>query len=133
MTASIGKTPLSFNEFVLNQRSLENEARWESSSVIERGETAALVVEVVSTNWRDDYLTKLGDYEALGIQEYWILDYLGIGGSRYIGSPKQPTLTVCTLVDDEYELKQFRGSDYVGSIVFSGLELTVSEIFCAGE
>jgi len=118
---------------VLNRLSLKNEARWESSSVIERGETAALVVEVVSTNWRDDYLTKLGDYEALGIQEYWIVDYLGIGGRRYIGSPKQPTLTICTLVDDEYELKQFRENDRIVSTTFPVFEVTVSEVFNAGQ
>ena len=118
---------------VLNRLSLENEAHWESSSVIERGETAALVVEVVSTNWRDDYLTKLGDYEALGIQEYWIVDYLGIGGRRYIGSPKQPTLTICTLVDDEYELKQFRENDRIVSTTFPVFEVTVSEVFNAGQ
>jgi hypothetical protein len=28
----------------------------------------------VSTNWRDDYLMKLGEYEKLGIAEYWIVD-----------------------------------------------------------
>jgi Protein of unknown function (DUF820). len=46
---------------------------------------------LVSTNWRDDYGYKLVDYEALGISEYWIADYLGLGGRRYIGNPKQPT------------------------------------------
>lgn len=30
----------------------------------------------VESYWQDDYLTKLRDYEALGIQEYWIVDYL---------------------------------------------------------
>ncbi|MDJ0717477.1 MAG: Uma2 family endonuclease [Prochloraceae cyanobacterium] len=54
------------------------------------------MVEVVSTNWRDDYALKMSDYESIGIDEYWIIDYLGIGGRRYIGSPKQPTFTVCT-------------------------------------
>ena len=51
-----------------------------------------LVVEVVSTNWRTDYAHKLADYESLGIPEYWIVDYLGLGGKRYIGDPKQPTI-----------------------------------------
>ncbi len=82
--------------------------------------------------WRDDYLTKLGDYEALGIQEYWIVDYLGIGGRRYIGSPKQPTLTVCTLVEGEYELKQYRTGDRIVSSAFPSLQLTVSEVFSCG-
>ncbi|MUL36975.1 hypothetical protein BWI75_11615 [Gloeocapsopsis sp. AAB1 = 1H9] len=47
-----------------------------------------LVVEIISTNWRDDYLKKLADYEVLGIPEYWIVDYLALGAARYIGTPK---------------------------------------------
>ena len=33
-------------------------------------EPIQLAVEVTSTNWRDDYLYKLAEYEALGILEY---------------------------------------------------------------
>jgi Uma2 family endonuclease len=57
-----------------------------------------LVIEVVSTNWRDDYEYKLNEYEALGIPEYWIVDYAGLGGIRYIGKPKKPTLTIYQLL-----------------------------------
>jgi Uma2 family endonuclease len=87
------------------------------------------VIEVVSTNWRDDYAFKISDYESIGINEYWIADYLGIGGRRYIGSPKQPTLTVCTLEDGEYEMQQFRGDDRILSSVLPELQLTVNQIF----
>ena len=80
---------------VLDKQAVEaNESRWERESVITHGNSVKLVVEVVSSNWRDDYAHKMIDYEALGIPEYWIVDYLGLGGSRYIGSPKQPTLSV---------------------------------------
>jgi Putative restriction endonuclease len=34
-----------------------------------------LAIEVVSTNWRDDYEYKLNEYEALGITEYWVSDF----------------------------------------------------------
>ena len=34
----------------------------------------------------------------MGIAEYWIVDYLGLGGRRCIGSPQQPTVTVGELV-----------------------------------
>jgi Uma2 family endonuclease len=118
---------------IVNRPLLANEPRWESSSVIEQENSVKLVVEVVSTNWRDDYLVKLGDYETLGIQEYWIVDYLGIGGRRYIGSPKQLTFTVCTLVEGEYELQQFRGDDRIISTTFPELLLTVNQIFNPGE
>jgi Uma2 family endonuclease len=109
-----------------------NESRWERESVITRGDSVKLVVEVVSTNWRDDYAHKMIDYEALGIYEYWIVDYLGLGGSRYIGSPKQPTLSVYQLVDGEYQIKLFRGDEKVESAVFPELNLTAAQIFSGG-
>ena len=101
---------------VIDHVSLADETRWESSSIIQNGKSVKLVVEVVSTNWRDNYALKLSDYESLGIEEYWIADYLG--GRRYIGSPKQPTLSVCILVDGEYEIQQFRGNDLIQSRTF---------------
>ncbi|ACK65901.1 protein of unknown function DUF820 [Rippkaea orientalis PCC 8801] len=117
---------------VIKRPNLINEPLWEKTSIIEKGESLALTVEVVSTNWGDDYALKMTDYESIGIGEYWIVDYLGIGGRRYIGSPKQPTVTVCTLVDGEYELKQFRGGDRILSSAFPALNLTAEQIFVAG-
>ena len=114
---------------VIDRPSLANEPRWESASVLQNGKSVKLVVEVVSTHWRDDYALKLSDYERIGIGEYWIVDYLGIGGRRYIGSPKQPTFTVCTLVDGEYELQQFRGGDRIDSPTFPNLQLSVDQVF----
>jgi Uma2 family endonuclease len=116
---------------VLDEAAIANEPRWERESVITLGQSIKLAVEVTSTNWRTDYLIKLADYEAFGIPEYWIVDYLGIGGRRYIGSPKQPTLTVCTLVDGEYELSQFRGRDRILSVTFPDLQLTAEQVFNA--
>ena len=114
---------------VLDEVALADEPRWDGESIITFSKSIKLAVEVVSTNWRDDYLVKLGDYEAFGIEEYWIVDYLGIGGRRYIGSPKQPTFTVCTMVEGEYELQQFRGDDCIVSSTFPELSLTVNQIF----
>lgn len=114
---------------VVDRPSLADEPRWDSSSIIEKGKSVKLLVEVVSTNWRDDYALKLSDYESLGIEEYWIADYLGLGGRRYIGSPKQPTLSVCILVDGEYEIQQFRGNELIQSRTFPRLQLTVDQFF----
>jgi len=44
---------------VVDHRALADEPRWESSSIIEKGKSVKLAVEVVSTNWRDDYALKL--------------------------------------------------------------------------
>ncbi|WP_448561002.1 Uma2 family endonuclease [Trichothermofontia sp.] len=51
-------------------------------------EPIQLVVEVVSTNWEDDYIDKLDKYDRLDISEYWIVDYLALGSRRYLGNPK---------------------------------------------
>jgi Uma2 family endonuclease len=88
-----------------------------------------LVIEVVSTNWADDYDTKLLEYEALGIAEYWIADYAAFGGVRYIGKPKQPTITVNCLVDGEYQAKLFTGQERIQSLILTELELTAEQIF----
>lgn len=117
---------------VLDRAALVNEPRWKKESVITRGSSVQLAVEVVSTNWRDDYFFKASDYEEMGIPEYWIVDYLGLGGRKFIGNPKQPTLSLCQLVDGEYQVKQFRGDDKVESLVFPELNLTAEQIFQAG-
>lgn len=116
---------------VLDKQATANEPRWEQSSVIENGTSIKLIIEVVSTNWRDDYFKKFADYEALGIQEFWIVDYAALGGRRFIGNPKQPTLFVCSLIDGEYDMQTFRGSDRIISPTFPELTLTAAQIFAA--
>lgn len=91
-------------------------------------------MEVVSTNWQDDYSLKLTDYEVLGIQEYWAVDDAGLGGRLYIGYPKHPTLSIYTLTDEgEYEVQQFRGSDCLLSPTLPDLTLTAERVFAAGQ
>ncbi len=117
---------------VLNRQTLSDDPRWEKESTITRSKSAKLVIEVASTNWSDDYALKLEDYEALGIEEYWICDYLGLGGRRYIGSPKQPTFSVYHLNEaGEYQVKQFRGEQAIKSKVFPELQLSLNQILTA--
>ncbi|MCC3415476.1 MAG: Uma2 family endonuclease [Microcoleus sp. PH2017_29_MFU_D_A] len=117
---------------VLDRTALANEPRWKKESVITMGSSVRLAVEVVSTNWQDDYLVKVADYERLGIPEYWVVDYAALGGRRFIGNPKQPTISVYQLVDGEYQISQFRGNDIVESLAFPELKLTAEKIFLAG-
>jgi Uma2 family endonuclease len=53
---------------------------WESNTSAYSAlfELLQLAVEIVSTNWEDDYVDKLEEYQRLGIAEYWIIDYLAI-------------------------------------------------------
>ena len=115
---------------LINRQNLINEPLWEKKSTLINGESIPLVIEVVSSNWRDDYGYKLVDYEAMGINEYWIVDYLGIGGVRFIGQPKQPTLSIYQLIDGEYQVQQFRGKDLISkSLIFPELSLTAEQVF----
>jgi len=118
---------------VLDREAIAAEPLWSKASTIAQGASAPLVIEGVSTNWRDDYGHKLIDYEALSIEEYWIVDYLGLGGQGHIGMPKRPTLTVCNLRNGEYQMRQFRGDDCSISRTFPQLRLTAATIFAAGE
>ncbi len=119
---------------VLDDDSIKNnEPMWKKRSTITQGKTIKLAIEVVSTNWQDDYLMKLGEYEKLGIEEYWIIDYLGLGGRRYIGTPKQPTISIYHLVDEEYTIKLFQGKDVIKSRLFPEISLTAEEIFEVGK
>jgi Uma2 family endonuclease len=118
---------------ILDRTALVNEPLWKTEPVITLGNSVKLVVEVVSTNWQNDYARKVEDYEALGIPEYWIADYLGLGGKRYIGSQKQPVITIYQLVNGTYQGDQFRLKDRLISPTFSELNLTAEEIFAAGQ
>ncbi|MBD0337587.1 MAG: Uma2 family endonuclease, partial [Cyanobacteria bacterium Co-bin13] len=105
--------------------------RWAKESIITQGDSIRLVIEVVSTNWRDDYGRKVTDYEAMGIAEYWIVDYLALGAVRYIGSPKEPTFSLYRLVEGEYQVTQIRGEGAILSPTFPDLPLTAAQVFAA--
>lgn len=114
---------------VINRTNLNNEELWEKYSTVQQPASIALVIEVVSTNWRDDYYKKFADYERMGIQEYWIVDFAGFGGRDLIGNPKQSSIFVCKLVDGEYVKTLFRGSDRIISLCFPELNLTAQDVF----
>jgi Uma2 family endonuclease len=117
---------------IINRPNLVNEPLWKKESTVSYSASIPLVVEVVSTNWRDDYYKKLADYEAIGIPEYWIIDYAAIGARKFIGNPKLPTISIYQLIDGEYQVTQFRDDAHIISPTFPELNLTAKQIFQAG-
>ncbi|MDF5733446.1 MAG: Uma2 family endonuclease [Rhizonema sp. PD38] len=114
---------------ILNQETIDTEMRWETESIIQNATSVKLIAEVVSSNWQDDYYDKLRDYEGMGIPEYWIVDYAALGGRKFIGNPKVPTIFVCELIDGEYQMTPFRGKDRILSPTLPQLNLTAQQIF----
>ncbi|MDF5725679.1 MAG: Uma2 family endonuclease [Rhizonema sp. PD37] len=155
------KSVYSPDVLLLNLDNLDNEPLFQKESIVTQAESVPLVVEVVSTagassrgtlspvasvgkpsynagsptrcltNWRDDYHKKFADYEEMGIPEFWIADYKGLGGKKFIGDPKQPTFSVCQLVGDEYTVTKFTGNDLIISPTFPQLNLTAQQVFNA--
>lgn len=129
--ANIGVTAFRPDVAVVDRNELINESLWSEQSILTLGSSIKFVAEVVSNNWQNDYARKVEDYAVLGIPEYWIADYAGLGGTRHIGKPKQPTLSICTLVDGEYEIQQFRGNQTIVSPTFPDLRLTAEQVLQA--
>jgi Uma2 family endonuclease len=95
-------------------------------------EPIQVAVEVVSTNWEDDYIDKLDEYQRLGVKEYWIVDYLAIGSREYLGNPKDPSMFVYGLnAEGLYECDRFQGVDRIVSPTFPDLNLTVAQVLGA--
>ncbi|PZV07342.1 MAG: hypothetical protein DCF21_21845 [Leptolyngbya sp.] len=117
----------------LDETKLAQEPLWSREPVVSRGDTVKLVVEVVSTNWQNDYARKYEDYENLGIEEYWIVDYLGLGGKHYIGTPKKPTITICQLINQSYTKTLLQDPDSIESAIFPELELSTDALFAFGQ
>ena len=91
-----------------------------------------VAVEVVSTNWEDDYIDKLDEYQRLGIAEFWIVDYLAMGSRDLLGKPKIPTVFVGILnTERTYNLVAYRGDQIMQSPTFPELSLSMNQILAA--
>jgi hypothetical protein len=113
---------------VLDETVLHHEPFWEYEPVIALGQSIKLVVEVVSTNWETDYARKVEEYALLGIPEYWIVDYRGLGGVIFIGKPKQPTFTVCQLIGEDYSQQKYRLGEFIKSPLLPSLQLRLDDV-----
>jgi Uma2 family endonuclease len=114
---------------IINEPALIDEPLWERYSTVIHGTSIALVIEIVSGNWRDDYCLKLTDYEEMKIPEYWIIDHAALGPSRFIGYPKQPTISIYRLVNHKYKVSRFQIGDYIPSPTFPDLILSIEKLF----
>jgi Uma2 family endonuclease len=117
---------------VVDKEALAVEPLWKRESILTLGSSVKLAIEVVSSNWQNDYARKLDDFALMGIPEYWIVDYAALGGVDYIGYPKQPTLTICRLVGNRYQRQMLRGDDAIGSAISPGLRLTAGDVLAVG-
>ncbi|MBP0028852.1 Uma2 family endonuclease [Roseofilum sp. Guam] len=103
---------------VCSQEIWEQVADRQGAGVLDFAEKPILVVEVVSTNRRDDYVVKRNEYELTEIAEYWIID------------PKKKQVRVFTNPTNEegYEYTDFKETDTVVSPQFQDLVLSVQEL-----
>jgi len=131
--SNAGMTAFRPDVAVVDRTELIQELLWTDQSTLTPGSSIKWVAEVVSSNWQNDYARKVEDYATLGIPEYWIADYAALGGTRHIGKPKQPTLSICTLVDGEYEIQELRGNEIIISPTFPGLNLTAEQVLMDGQ
>lgn len=113
---------------VLDETALANEPLWEREPVITLGSSIKLIVEVVSTNWETDYARKVEEYALLGIPEYWIVDYRGLGGIAFIGRPKQPTISIYQLSGEDYLRQMYRLSQLIASPLLPELTLKLDDV-----
>jgi Uma2 family endonuclease len=121
-------TALRPDVIVLDKAELSNEPLWQKEPIICNGKTIKLVAEVVSTNWQDDYARKVEEYAVLGIPEFWIVDFRGLGGWQFIGNPKQPTFTVCQLIQGTYQQQKYRLGDTITSYLLPNLQLKLDDV-----
>lgn len=67
------------------------------------------------------------EYAFLEIPEYWIVDFRSLGGWQFIGKPKQPTFSVCQLIDGAYRQKQYRLKNAIASHL-PNLQFTLEDL-----
>lgn len=92
----------------------------ESSAILQA--PFLLVVEVVSEGSKiTDYQDKRKEYAAKEIPEYWIVDFL------------TAKVSVLLLLEDDYRVTEFVGSEKITSSTFPELELTASQVLAASQ
>ncbi|MEL7035256.1 MAG: hypothetical protein AAFO04_06510 [Cyanobacteria bacterium J06592_8] len=79
---------------------------------------------------------ELIDMEPTGTHEQvaaFIGRKLNVEIDRQIGKPKQPTVTICRLVGDEYQKQLLQNNNRLISSIFPELQLTAGKLFTAAD
>jgi Uma2 family endonuclease len=97
---------------------LEGLTERRGAGVFNLGEVPLLIVEVVSEDWRRDYIRKRAEYAMINTPEYWVVD------------PQKQRLWILTEPNSEngYERAEFVSGQTIISTVFPELVLGVDEI-----
>ena len=53
---------------------------------------------------------------------------MGLGGLQFIGNPKQPTFTICQLVNGVYQQKQYHLEETIYYHIFPDLQLRLDDV-----
>lgn len=92
-----------------------------------------MIVEIASGNWSTDLVEKQEEYEALGVPEYWIVDYRGQIPSKYCLRGKGKKVITLVLEDGVYRKAEYLEGEVVPCLTFPELRLTVGQILAAEE
>ncbi|OOO00009.1 MAG: hypothetical protein ATN35_09665 [Epulopiscium sp. Nele67-Bin004] len=95
----------------------------------------SLIVEILSTNRKDDLKTKFELYERIGVAEYWIVDPTNNTINQYVLVDGDYTLieAFIYLLDEEIEnlsddeQKEYKA--FINPTIFENLEISLEDIF----
>ncbi len=90
-----------------------------------------MIVEIASGNWSTDLVDKQEEYQALGVPEYWIVDYRGQIPAKYCLRGKGKKVIVLTLDNGEYQRCEYLPGETIPCKTFPDLTLTVDQILAA--
>jgi Uma2 family endonuclease len=90
-----------------------------------------MIVEIASFNWSTDLIDKQEEYLALGVPEYWIIDYRGQIPAKYCQRGKGKKAIILILENGEYQRSEYLEGETIPCQTFPGLTLTVDQILAA--
>ncbi|MEP0914351.1 Uma2 family endonuclease [Leptolyngbya sp. GB1-A1] len=95
-----------------------------------------MVIEIASSNWKDDLRDKIFAYLHLQVPEYWIVDYAGQIPEKYCErgrGVKTIVHTLRTVGRYGYDKQEFIGDEVIPCQTFEDLQLTTQQILQLGK